>query len=84
MGDEVGAELLPEPGQEREDPVGQPAFPQRLHEQCRDGRRLLGGLQDDGVAGDEGGARHAGRDREREVPGRDHDGDTPPVIGRAG
>lgn len=36
-------------------------------------RRLLGGLHDDGVAGDQRRGGHAGEDRQREVPRRDHD-----------
>ena len=38
------------------------------------------GLTITGVAGDERGARHAGEDREREVPGGDDDGDAARLV----
>ena len=65
----------PWPGSRRQRPGRDAGRAQGLDQGERGRRRLLGGLQDDGVAGGEGGGGHPGRDREREVPRRDHRGD---------
>jgi hypothetical protein len=44
-----------------------------FHEARGDRRRLLRRLEDDWIAGDERGHGHATRDRQWEVPRRDHD-----------
>src|SRR5581483_6957207 len=56
---------------------------QRLDQAPRRRRRLLRGLQDHGVAGDERGDRHPRRDGEREVPRRDDGGDALALVREA-
>ena len=56
-------------------PAGAPAVVQDPHQLRGDDRRGAGGLDDDGVAGDERRARHPREDRQGEVPGRDDEGD---------
>ena len=49
---------------------------------------MLGGFEDDGISGDDGGGGHAGEDRQGEIPGGDHDGRAAgfvePLVGLAG
>ena len=58
------------------DDVDHPGRHARLDEQLDEAlaqeRRVGSRLEDDGVAADEGGCDLPGRDRDREVPGRDH------------
>ena len=63
-------------GQQRQRARRQAGLAQRPHDRERTRRRLLGRLQDDRVAGRQPGRDHPQRDRDREVPGRDH-GDDP-------
>ncbi len=58
-------------GHERERTGGNARVAERLDQAKRAAGRLLGGLEDDRVAGGQSSRRHSGRDREREVPGRD-------------
>ena len=62
-------------GQEVQHAVRHARLVARLEEHRGDAGRVGGGLQHDRVAGDDRGGRHAGQDREREVPRRDHDAD---------
>ena len=71
MPDERGAHVALA-GQELDGRGRHAALAQRLDAGEPGCRRLLGGLQDHGVAGRERAGHHARRDREREVPGRDH------------
>ena len=74
MVDQVRPDILSRPGQEREYAGWHAGFVQDLGEPERDAGRLLGRLEQHGVAADEWRYDHAARDREREVPRRD-DGD---------
>ena len=65
------APASPSPGSSAIAPGRHAARAQRLDDAQPAARRLLGGLQDDGVAGRERRGGHAHRDREREVPRRD-------------
>ncbi len=56
---------------EVDDAVGQPGLGEQLDEALGQERRVLGGLEHDGVAADERGRELPGRDRDREVPRRD-------------
>ena len=47
-----------------------------LHQFGGDDRRLLGGFHDDGVARHDRGGRHAGQNRQREIPRSDDGGDS--------
>ena len=73
MGDELRADVALA-GQEVQDALGDAGGVQRLDDRERAGRRLLGGLEHDAVAGRQAGGDHPGGDREREVPRAD-DGD---------
>ena len=68
------APTSPSPGRRLSAPCGHAGGVQRLDDRERAGRRLLGGLEHDAVAGREAGGDHPGGDREREVPRAD-DGD---------
>ena len=57
--------FLAEAGEEIDDARGQAGGDENLHQPVRDDGRLLGGFQDDGVAGDDGRDDHAAEDRER-------------------
>ena len=77
-GDRVHARVLDQRGadvalarQQRERVRRHARLAQRLDQQRRAARRLLGRLEDHRVAGGEPGGGHAERDRDREVPGRD-------------
>ena len=77
--DRVDARVLDERGadvalarQQRERLRRHAGLAQRLHEQRRAARRLLGRLEQHRVAGREAGRDHPERDRDGEVPGRDH------------
>ena len=59
--DEPGADVLTEPGQELEHALRHPGGDECLDQFPGHQRRLLGGLEDDRVAGDECGRRHARR-----------------------
>ena len=59
-------------GAEVDHAVGEAGFFQNLEELCRDGRRVARGLQDDGVAADNGGQRHAAHDGAGKVPRRNY------------
>ena len=59
-------------GQQRDRRRRHSAGAERLHEHQRASRRLLGRLEHDRVAGGERRGGHPARDRDREVPGRDH------------
>ena len=50
--------------------AGNSRFFENLNKPGRDGWRVAGGLQDDCIAGDDGGRSHAGHNREREIPRR--------------
>jgi RHH-type proline utilization regulon transcriptional repressor/proline dehydrogenase/delta 1-pyrroline-5-carboxylate dehydrogenase len=67
-------------GQQRKRLARDAARMQRLDDRQCAGRRLLGGLQHHAVASRQAGRDHAGRDREREVPRRDHGDDAVPAI----
>ena len=67
--------LAPEPGQKLTTPAGMPASSSTSTNLRGDGGRVAGGLQDDGVAGDDGGRGHAGHDGE----GKFHGGMTAPT-----
>ena len=71
VGDQPRADLALA-GQQRERVGGDARGAQRLDEHVGAARRLLGGLEHDGVAGGERGGGHPARDRDREVPRRDH------------
>ena len=77
---EAVADVLADAGQEAQHPGRKAASLQRRHQLHGHRGRLLGRLQDDRVAGHEGGAHHAGRDRQREVPRGDHDTDALPLV----
>ena len=62
-------------GQQVEAARREAGLEQHLGELRGDGRRLARRLDDDRVAGDQRGHRHAQQDREREVPGRDDHAD---------
>ena len=78
-GDEAGFRVLDDgvaergagAGTEVDHAVGKAGFFEDLDETGGDGGRVARRLEDDGVAGDDGGGGHAGHDGEREVPGRD-------------
>ncbi len=53
---------------------------QRLDDSVTARGRLLRGLEDDGVAGDERRGHHPGRDRQRKVPRCDHRTDAPREV----
>ena len=53
MTDERVAGLLAEPVHDLDDALGQPRLVQQVDEPLREERRVLGGLQHDGVAADE-------------------------------
>jgi hypothetical protein len=57
-----------------------PAASRRMSNMMGDAGRLLGGLDDDGVARDQRGDGHAAADRQREVPGADDDGDAARLV----
>ena len=59
----------PRSGHEGQHAGGQTACLEGLDEAVGDGRRLLGRLEADGVAGHEGGGHHAGRDGEGKFHG---------------
>ena len=69
--DERGADVALA-GQQRHRVGRHAGLAQRPEDHQRAARRLLGRLEHDGVAGGEAGADHPERDREREVPRRDH------------
>ena len=50
-------------------------FLEHLHQHGGDDGRLFGRFHDDGVAGDERGGNHAGKNGERKIPWRDDKGD---------
>ena len=74
VADELRADR-PLAGQQRQRARRQAGLAQRAHDRERARRRLLGGLEDDRVAGRQPGRDHPERDRDREVPGRDHGDD---------
>ena len=74
------APTSPSPGQQRERVGGHARLAQRAHEHERAARRLLGGLEHDGVAGREPRGDHPAGDRDREVPGRDHGDDAARAV----
>jgi len=65
------ARLLAEAVHDLHDAFGQPGFVQQIDEALREQRRVLGRLQDDGVAADERRRKLPRGDRDREVPRRD-------------
>ena len=62
-------------GAEVDDAVGQAGLFEQADELGGDGGRVAGGLENDGVAADDGGGGHAGHDGEGEVPGRNDGAD---------
>ena len=62
-------------GAEVDDAVGQAGLFEDFDEFGGDGGRVDRGLEDDGVAGDDGGGGHAGHDGEGEVPRRNDGAD---------
>ena len=66
-------------GQQRERRRRHARLAQRARDHQGTARRLLGGLEDHGVAGRQAGGGHPERDREREVPRRD-DGHDPAGV----
>ena len=71
MADEPLAGLLAEAVDEVDGALGQPGLAEQLDEALGQQRRVLGGLEHDGVARDERRRELPGRDRDREVPRRD-------------
>ena len=65
------APASPSPGSSETASGGTPRLAQRAEEHQRAARRLLGGLEHDGVARRQAGGDHPERDRDREVPRRD-------------
>ena len=63
----------PSPGSSCSTSCGMPASLQQRDSARGDQRRLLGGLGEHGIAGDERCRDLAGEDRQREIPGRDAD-----------
>ena len=61
---------------------------QNLHQLGGDRRRVAGGLQHNRISADDGSHGHAGRDRRRKIPGRNHrahsERDVPEIIALAG
>ena len=82
VGDEPRADLALA-GQQRERVGGDARVAQRLDEHVGAARRLLGRLEHDGVAGGERGGGHPARDRDREVPRRDHRDDAARPVAAA-
>ena len=82
MRDQVRAHLAARAGQQVRDARRQAGLDEEFHQPRADDRRLVRGLQDDGVAGHHGRGRHAREDGEGEVPGRnDHaHAARPPVL----
>ena len=80
MFDEARADLLADAGEERQHAGREAGVEEDLDEPQRDPRRLLRRLEHHRVAGDERGGDHASRDREREVPRRDHDADAARLV----
>lgn len=74
VSDECGADGFAGAGEEVEDVFGDAGLVEELAEGVGDGGGLLGGFEEDGVSGDEGGDGHAGGDGEGEVPGGDDGG----------
>ena len=66
------APTSPSPGSSESAAGGTPPARSACDEPSAQPGRLLGGLEHDGVAGRERRRGHPARDREREVPGRDH------------
>ena len=79
--DQVRADLLADAGQEGEHAGRDARLVQDLDETQRDAGRLLRRLEEHRVAGDQRGGDHAGGDREREVPRRDHHADPARLVG---
>ncbi len=73
--DDGGAEAGAGAGAEVDDAVGHAGLFEQREEAGGDGGGVDRGLEDDGVAGDDGGGGHAGHDGEGEVPGRDDGAD---------
>ena len=73
MGDQRRAHVLAPAGEELEGRRRDTSLEEHLVEAEAGQRRLLGRLHDDGVAGDQRRGGHAGEDRQRKVPRRDHD-----------
>ena len=69
------APTSPSPGQQRQRVRRHARLAQRAHEHERAAGRLLGRLEHDRVAGRQPGGDHPARDRDREVPRRDHGDD---------
>ena len=59
-------------GTEIHHPFGHSAFFEQFDKLRRDGRRIARRLQDDGVAADDRGQRHAGHDGAGKIPRRNH------------
>ena len=79
--DQIGADLLADAGQEGQHTGRDARLVEDLDQTQRDSGRLLRRLEQHRVAGDQRGGDHAGGDREREVPRRDHDADAERLVG---
>ena len=75
-----GADLLADAREEGEHTGRDARLVEDLDQTQRDAGRLLRRLEQHGVAGDQRGGDHAGGDREREVPRRDHDADAERLV----
>ncbi len=72
MPDDPVPHLAAEPVHEVDDAVGHAGLDEQLHEALREHRRVVRGLEDDGVAADERRHDLPRRDGDGEVPRRDH------------
>ena len=88
MGDESWADVFADAGQIVDDSGGSAGFLEGACQAVGDQGGLLGGFEDDGVSGDDGGGGHAGQDRQGEIPRGDHDGGAAgfvePLVGFTG
>jgi hypothetical protein len=79
VGDQPPTDVVLRAREEGEEVRWHPGLEDAVGEEATDRHGLGRGLEDDARAGGEGGQDPARRDRQREVPGRGHDGD--PVRG---
>ncbi len=79
--DQFGADLFADARQVIDDAVGNADVLQDFHQAVAHDRRLLGRLHHDRVAGRQSGGRHAGEDRQREIPGGNDGGDAARAVG---
>ena len=79
-GHQLGADLLAHAGQEGQRPRRHARLQQDLHQAVGDPRRLLGRLEQHGVAGHQRRRHHPAGDGQREVPGGDDDAHPPRLV----